>query len=94
MRKSLKFIAVPLLALSLAGISSAAMAASQPSEEQKFSGGGWKRENSLMEARSGMRDFESTHSVECTETSAWSTQIVAARMWISYVHATCVAANA
>lgn len=92
MRKSLRFAATPLLALSLAAISSTAMAESRPGEEQVFSAGGGTRVQSLAEARRQMREFESTHSVQCTE--SWSEQLFLPRhMWASFVYATCVPAT-
>lgn len=92
MRKSLKFVATPLLALSLAAISSTATAESKPGEEQVFSAGGGTRLNSLAKARSEMREFESTHSVQCTEIRS-ELLFLPRHMWASFVYATCVPAT-
>lgn len=94
MRKSLKFAAIPLLAVALTGISSHAMAASQPSSEQVFMGNSWTSVESALDARKKMREFEQTHSVKCTKTSSWAIEIPMSHLWTAYIYATCAPIDA
>lgn len=94
MRTSLKFIAVPLVALSLAGISSTAMAADQSGSKQEFTGTSWARMESIANARMEMRAFERANSMKCTETFRGAYAIPMTGLWLAHVSATCAAVEA
>lgn len=94
MRTSLKFIAAPLVALSLACISSTAMAADQPSSKQEFSGTSWGPTDSIAQARKGMRAFELANSMKCTETFRNAYALPMTGLWVGQVSATCTPVEA
>lgn len=92
MRTSLKFVVAPLLAVSLASISSAAVADSQTQAEEKtFTASGWTQAKSLEKARMAIQKFEQAGSVQCTEMYGQSRLRLTANVWIAQIKASCVA---
>lgn len=90
MPNSLSFVAVPLLVLAMAGISSDAVAAPQDAiVEQQFRGSGSTPMESVMNVRQRMGEFEEAHSVECVSTFDWVTQWPTSYLWTAYTNANC-----
>lgn len=91
MRTSLKFVAATLLAVSLASVSSTAMAEPQTRTAETFTASGWTEARSLEKARVAIRKFELTDSVQCTETYSRSRLHLMANVWIAHIRVSCVA---
>lgn len=95
MRKSLTLVAAPFFVLSLAAVvAPSAAAAPQASTQQEFRADAYTKFESLADARTAMRTFETTNSQKCTETSHRSVKVEMLGMWSSTVTATCTAASA